>query len=117
MYDTSINTSTDEVSFVFSTGTGNPQTVDVPKVKHTTYLEVQNEKSGDKYMVKDVTEQITSGVNAIVADNAAATAPTHVVALDGRTVRTFSKHVSTEEATSALPAGLYIVNGKKVVVE
>ncbi len=116
-YATSINTATDEVSFVFSTGTGDPQTVDVPQVKHTTYLEVQNEKSGDKYMVKDVTEQITSGVNAIVADNAAATAPTHVVALDGRTVRTFSKHVSTEEATSALPAGLYIVNGKKVVVE
>ena len=116
-YATSINTATDEVSFVFSTGTGDPQTVDVPQVKHTTYLEVQNEKSGDKYMVKDVTEQITSGVNAIVADNAAATAPTHVVALDGRTVRTFSKHVSTEEATLALPAGLYIVNGKKVVVE
>ena len=41
---------------------------------------------------------------------------TSVVAIDGRTVRHFNSAVSTTEAIDGLASGIYIVNGKKVLV-
>jgi alpha-amylase len=38
------------------------------------------------------------------------------VAIDGRTVRRFNNAVPTTEAISGLAPGIYIVNGKKVLV-
>lgn len=51
-----ITSASDYVNFVWSTGAGSPQTVDVPNVKQTSYFEVSTEKDGTKYKVVDVTE-------------------------------------------------------------
>ena len=54
------------VSFVFSTGTGSPQTVDFTNINKDTYLEVQNEKDNEgHYKIKDVTADMpTTGITA-----------------------------------------------------
>ncbi|MFW5478172.1 MAG: alpha-amylase family glycosyl hydrolase [Segatella copri] len=54
------------VSFVFSTGTGSPQTVDFTNINKDTYLEVLNEKNNDGlYKIKDVTADMpTTGITA-----------------------------------------------------
>ena len=60
------------VSFVFSTGTGSPQTVDFTNINKDTYLEVQNEKNDGKYTIKDVTANIPStGISSPTIDNTA----------------------------------------------
>ena len=60
------------VSFVFSTGTGSPQTVDFTNINKDTYLEVQNEKNDGKYTIKDVTADIPStGISSPIVDNTA----------------------------------------------
>ena len=60
------------VSFVFSTGTGSPQTVDFTNINKDTYLEVQNEKNDGKYTIKDVTANIPStGISSPIVDNTA----------------------------------------------
>ena len=118
VYSTKMNTVDDFVSLVFSTGKdGKPQTVDVPKVTATSYFEVQSTTTGDKYNVTNVTSEITTGITPAAIYSNAAAQPTKVTALDGRTVRTFASATSAEEATQGLPAGLYIVNGKKVAVK
>ena len=55
-----------KVSFVFSTGTGSPQTVDFTNINKDTYLEVQNEKDNEgHYKIKDVTADMpTTGITA-----------------------------------------------------
>ena len=58
------------VSFVFSTGTGSPQTVDFTNINKDTYLEVQNEKNNGNYTIKDVTANIPStGISSPIVDN------------------------------------------------
>ena len=60
------------VSFVFSTGTGSPQTVDFTNINKDTYLEVQNEKNNGNYTIKDVTANIPStGISSPIVDNTA----------------------------------------------
>ncbi len=44
-----INEDYDAMSFVFSTGTGSPQTVDVTNVNTDKFFEVSTSKEGDKY--------------------------------------------------------------------
>ena len=55
-----------KVSFVFSTGTGSPQTVDFTDINKDTYLEVLNEKNNEgHYKIKDVTADMpTTGITA-----------------------------------------------------
>ena len=55
-----------KVSFVFSTGTGSPQTVDFTNINKDTYLEVLNEKDNEgHYKIKDVTADMpTTGITA-----------------------------------------------------
>ena len=61
------------VSFVFSTGTGSPQTVDFVNINKDTYLEVLNEKNNEgHYKIKDVTANMPStGINSPIVDNTA----------------------------------------------
>ena len=60
------------VSFVFSTGTGSPQTVDFTNINKDTYLEVQNEKNNGNYTIKDVTADMPStGISSPIVDNTA----------------------------------------------
>ena len=62
-----------KVSFVFSTGTGTPQTVDFTDINKDTYLEVLNEKNNEgHYKIKDVTADMPStGINSPIVDNTA----------------------------------------------
>lgn len=60
-----INSANDNVSFVFSVGTGTPQTVDVESVNETSFFEIENSRTGSKYNVADVST--TTGVDKITA--------------------------------------------------
>lgn len=111
-----MNSSADYVNFVFNSMNGNQQTENIQNINATTYLEVTSEKdSNGHYKVKDVTSQY-SGISSPVFNTATRSeAPTSVVTLDGRTLRSFPVNVGLQEATEGLPEGIYIVNGKKIV--
>ena len=101
-----INEDYDAVSFVFSTGTGSPQTVDVTNVTTDKFFEISTSKEGDKYLVNDVTGTYT-GISPIILD---ANGNRNIYSLDGRLVRTDGK-------LENLPKGIYIVNKKKVILK
>ena len=96
-----INSEIDFVNFVFSTGTGSPQTVDVENISEDKFFEILNEKDGSKYKVNDVTSTYT-GIEAI------RTTPSYkdnvIYDLQGRRVM-----------EGQMKKGIYIVNGKKVI--
>ena len=106
-----INSDDDAVSFVFSTGTGSPQTADVTNITKTSYFEISSDKDGEgKYKVNNVTDNYT-GIRAVEAD---AEGLTKVYTLDGRLVRTVKKG---SDALSGMAKGIYIVNKKKFIVK
>jgi len=86
-----------ELNFVFSTGTGSPQTVDCTGVTEDTYYEVSSEKDGSKYLVN----KTSTGIDEIITDK---TQVKGIFDLQGRKLQTLQK-------------GLNIVNGKKVFVK
>ena len=93
------------VSFVFSTGTGSPQTVDFANINKDTYLEIQNEKDGAKYKIKDVTADMPStGISHPIIDNNAQNDPSWY---------TLSGMKMTKKPSQA---GIYIHQGKKQVI-
>ena len=94
------------VSFVFSTGTGSPQTVDFTNINKDTYLEIQNEKDGAKYKIKDVTANMPStGISHPIIDNNAQNNPSWY---------TLSGMKMIEKPNQA---GIYIHQGKKVIIK
>ena len=104
-----INDEIDAVSFVFSTGSGNPQTVDVSNIADDRFFEISTQKDGDKYLVNDVTSTyLPSGIKPII--NYDSDASGNVYSLDGRLVRTDGK-------LENLPKGIYIVNKKKIILK
>ena len=106
----SINDDADAVSFVFSTGSGSPQTIDVTNVSEDKFFEISSEKDGDKYLVNDVTSTYT-GIRSI---NAQTDGYTKVYTLDGRLIRTAK---SKSEAVNGLPKGIYIINKAKFILK
>jgi len=62
-----ITSASDYVNFVWSTGTGSPQTVDVQNVKQTSFFEVSTDKDGAKYKVTDVSEALD--IDAVTTDS------------------------------------------------
>lgn len=100
-----INEEDDAVSFVFSTGTGSPQTVDVADVTTDKFFEISTSMDGSKYRVNDVTAQYITGIGSVVADHEN---DGKVYSLDGRLVHTNS-------SLEGLPKGIYIIHGRKVV--
>ena len=112
-----MNSSDDYVCFVFSTAGGSPQTVDVNNVKESSYFEISSTSEGGKYKVDDVTGKYATGIGGIVADKADGRTSAGVYTIDGRLVRNASGCATAGEAVSGLAKGLYIVNGKKVVVK
>jgi len=105
-----INSEDDYVSFVFSTGTGTPQTVDVNYVNKTSYFVISTEKSGANYLVNDDTDNHdTTGINDITTDTQKHNG--NVYSLDGRLVR------ANANSVEGLAKGIYILNGKKIVVK
>ena len=104
-----INDEIDAVSFVFSTGSGNPQTVDVSNIADDRFFEISTQKDGDKYLVNDVASTyLPSGIKPII--NYDSDASGNVYSLDGRLVRTDGK-------LENLPKGIYIVNKKKIILK
>ncbi len=111
-----INSANDCVSFVFAQK-DKVQTVDVSGVTSTSYFEVLADKdSQGHYFVKDVTKDYNTAIAGITVNNTSLR-PTTVVSLDGRTLRRFCEHKSTADALNGLGKGIYVVNGKKVVVK
>ena len=106
-----INDEDDAVSFVFSTGSGSPQTVDVADVTQNAFFEVLSEKDGDKHKVKDVTADYATAIRSI---EAIPEGSVKVYSLDGRLIR---EALNGSEAIKSLKKGVYIINNKKVVVK
>lgn len=102
-----INSEFDYVNFVFSTGTGSPQTVDVTGVNKSTYLEISAEKDGTKYKVNDVTGTVT-GIGSVTTGSSNTS---NVYSISGVLVRRNAKNLD------GLKQGIYICNGKKIVVK
>ena len=100
-----INDEYDAVSFVFSTGTGSPQTVDVNNVSTDKYFEISSSMDGNKYLVNDVTEKYMTGIGSLFAEKEN---DGKVYSLDGRLVH-------TNGSLEGLPKGIYIIHGRKVV--
>lgn len=96
-----IPTSKYYVNFVFSTGTGSPQSVDVTGVSEDRFFVVTNQQSGGKYVVDDVTgEMKAEGIEPILFETLSDNAP--IYDLSGRRVL-------------APQRGLYIEAGRKVI--
>ena len=108
-----INEEDDAVSFVFSTGSGSPQTVDVADITTDKYFEISTSKDGDKYKVNDVTSTYATGIRQVIIENSECR-EVKVYTLDGRLIRSAQNGT---DAINGLKKGVYIVNGKKVVVK
>ena len=106
-----INDEDDAVSFVFSTGSGSPQTVDVADVTKDAFFEVLSEKDGEKYKVKNVTDSYATGIRSI---EAAEGGNVKVYSLDGRLIL---QAPNGSEAIKLLKKGVYIINNKKVAIK
>ena len=97
-----INGNDDFVNLVFSTGDkGSPQTVDINNVTTTKFYEVSTQKDGDKHLVTDVTGSYTDirEVRGNMAEGSS-----DIYDLQGRKV-------------TQMQRGIYIINGKKVVIK
>ena len=105
-----INSATDEVNFVFSTNNGSPQTVDIVGINQTTFFEVSTATEGGKNLVNQVETGIAQPTLATGEGSA------DIYSIDGRLIRRGTPGTSLSESTRGLPAGLYIMGHKKVVV-
>ena len=105
-----INSATDEVNFVFSTNNGSPQTVDIVGINRTTFFEVSTATEGGKNLVNQVETGIAQPTLATGEGSA------DIYSIDGRLIRRGTPGSSLSETTRGLPAGLYIMGHKKVVV-
>ena len=96
------------VSFVFSTGTGSPQTVDFTNINKDTYLEVQNEKDNEgHYKIKDVTADMpTTGITATPTIDNTASKDNAWYTLSGMKMMQKPNQ-----------PGIYIHQGKKMIIK
>ena len=95
------------VSFVFSTGTGSPQTVDYTDVTQDAYLEIQSTKDGaGHYYINNVTSDMPTGIaNSPILDK------------DKQADNTWYTLSGMKMNTKPRQAGIYIHQGKKTVVK
>ena len=94
-----INSASDCINFVFSTGTGSPQTIDINDINETTYFEISTDTEGGKNKVNDVTS--TTGIKQIM-ESQNALPNNRYYNLNGQQVKPIGH-------------GIYIKNGKKYV--
>ena len=93
------------INIVLSSGSGTPQTVDLEDIETDRYLEVSADKSGSKNIIKDVTEQHTTGITEINSE------------ADNTNSKVYSISGQMEGyGTQNLKPGLYIKGGKKIIV-
>lgn len=92
------------VSLVLNAGKDKPQTIDINYLDKDTYIEITTGKDGKgHYLVKDVTDQIPTGVNVLTVDKQKASAVWYD--LQGRRYN----------QRPTLP-GVYINGGKKIMI-
>lgn len=84
------------INFVFSTGKGTPQTVDVTGIAEDRFFVISSQQSGGKYLVEDVTTEM--GIADILKDNTLTT-PAALYDMQGRRI----------PSTNGLGNGLYIL--------
>ena len=106
-----INSEEDCVCFVFSTGSGSPQTVDVNDIRKDTFFEISKDQDGGKYLVNTVPMAIPD----IISDET--TTDYAVYAIDGRLVSRLSSTADIYDQLKSLPKGIYIINGKKFCIK
>jgi alpha-amylase len=96
-----VTTSNPTVGVVFSMGTGSPQTEDKTDISKTSYLEISSEKdSQGHYTINDVT---ATGIEGVVTDD------------DNENGNWYTlQGVSISEPKLA---GIYIHNGKKIIIQ
>ena len=104
-----INSETDCVNFVFSTGSGSPQTVDINNIRTDAFCEVSTSMEGGKHLVN-----ITTGINDAIFTPSQDDI-TAIYSTDGRLIRRLQGNEDIITTIKALPKGIYIVNGKKVI--
>lgn len=93
------------INIVLSSGSGTPQTVDFEDIETDRYLEVSADKSGSKNIIKDVTGQHTTGITEINSET------------DNANSKVYSISGQMEGyGTQNLKPGLYIKDGKKIIV-
>ncbi|MBR1469775.1 MAG: chitobiase/beta-hexosaminidase C-terminal domain-containing protein [Prevotella sp.] len=95
-----INAPDDYVNFVFSTGSGSPQTVDIENISTDTFFEISTTQQGGKYLTDNVTSVEMPTVDVSQPANAA------VYDLQGR-----------RQASFPSKKGIYIIKGKKIVIK
>lgn len=92
------------LSFVFSTASGSPQTVDVYDLNKDAYLEISADKDSQKhYYVNDVTSQMPTAITTVIADTPRSK---YWYDLQGR-----------QYTNRPTQPGVYIHSGKKIVVK
>lgn len=98
-----INSEDDCVSFVFSIGSGTPQTVNIEDVNKNAYYEISSDKetSSGNYLVNDVTT--ANGIDAVKTDARPNNDPYYYTISGARTLNPTQK-------------GIYIHQGKKIVI-
>lgn len=120
VYNTyTVKSSSYSINFVFSTGTGSPQTVDVNNVKTDKFFEISSNMSGTKYLVDDVTSQHSTAIEGVTDNDKDidANMPVRVYTTDGRLVRQLAPATEVREALGGLSRGLYIINNTKYAVK
>ena len=106
-YDFKKNTADYRYNVVLNDGGKGSQTVDITNIADNAYYEILTTQTSGKYMVQEVTE--TVGIEDVIATAKSATTDNKVYDLQGRVVSRYGK-------TASLPAGTYIINGRKVLV-
>ena len=105
-YDFKKNTADYRYNVVINDGGKGSQTVDITNIADNAYYEVLTTQTSGKYQVAEVTE--TVGIEDVIATATQHKNDDRVYDLQGRVVAR-----STD--FSALPAGTYIIQGKKVL--
>ena len=100
-----ISSKDDFVNFVFSTGSGSPQTVDINNIIAESYFEVATTKDGANHNYVTDRTSLYSEINSLVSDPSQK-GDGNYYTIDGRRLN-----------GKPTQRGLYIINGKKVVIK
>ena len=96
-------------NFIVNQGNNKPQTSDIAHLTSDKYFVATI--SGSKITYTDVTSDHTTGIGSVPADQLPSVA--NIYTIDGRMIR---KGAEIGKAFSELPKGIYIINGKTVLV-
>ncbi|MBQ7470973.1 MAG: chitobiase/beta-hexosaminidase C-terminal domain-containing protein, partial [Prevotella sp.] len=109
-----INAADDAVNFVFSKGTGSPQTVDIENVNQDAYFEILSTTTSGKNEVNDVSSVYSGIEGTTLTKQEAESADNTIYDLSGRKIANLSPRNASLES---LPKGIYITNGRRVVIK